>query len=115
MGDVGGFGRPGRDGAGARADDLGEAGEALGSAARAVGEDFFEDGVLGIGERRGGVGELDQVDEIGGGGADGEAGGGEVGEKLLEAGRGKGRRAAERQHGREIQGWKNSQVGVRGQ
>ncbi len=98
MGDVGGLGGPGRDGAGAGSDDLHEAGDRALGAARAVGEQFFQDGVL-LGAQLGG--QLRDVHEPGGQGADGKTGGGEVGAQFFQAKRREGGGAAEGQHGRE--------------
>ena len=83
-----------------------EAGDGGGGAPGAVGEEFFEDGVLGGGEGAGGEpraggGEFGEVHELGGHGADREAGGDEVVEEFLQAEGREGRRAAENQHSRE--------------
>lgn len=98
MGDVGGFGGPRRNGAGAGGDDEDEAGDGGGGAGRAVGEEFFEDAVLGGGEF---AGEFRDMDELGGDGADGKAGGDEVVKQFVETEFGEGGGAAEGQHGRK--------------
>ena len=89
VGDVGGLGRPRGNCAGTRRDDLdGSVDGRGGGAARAVGQEFLEDGALGGGQ----IGrELDDVDELGAYGAGGQGGGGEILEELGEAEGRKGR------------------------
>ena len=74
------------------------AGDGGGGAAGAVGEEFSEDVALGAHEL---AGEFRNVDELGGDGADGQAGGNEVVEKLVETEFGESGGAAEDQHGRK--------------
>ena len=110
MGNVGGLGRPRGDGAGSGGDDLSEPGDGGGGgAAGAVGEEFFEDGLLVGGERGG---EIDHMDEAGGEGAHGQSGGGEVGAQFFQAKRGEGGGAAKGQHGREKPGMFRKAGGV---
>src|SRR5690606_6404502 len=96
VGDVGGLGGPGGNGAGAGGDDQGLSVEVGGGAAGAVGEEFFEH-VLLVGGEVGG--EFGDVHKPGVDGADGQAGGGQVGEQFVEAKFGEGGGAAEDQHG----------------
>ena len=87
MGDVGGFGRPRGDRAGAGGDDLDEAGDFRCGAARAVSQEFFEDGPA-VGSQAD-VG-FHHVDELGADGEGGQAGGGQVLKELGEAESGEG-------------------------
>ena len=75
-----------------------EAGDGGGGAAGAVGEEFSEDVALGGGEF---TGEFRDVNEVGGDGADRQAGGDEVVEELVETEFGESGGAAEDQHGRK--------------
>ena len=98
VGDVGGFGGPRGNGAGAGGDNLREAGDGDGAAPRTVGEEFFEDLAMGGGEV---VGQLRDVDELGGNGARGQTGGDEVVEQFVKTETGEGGGAAEDQHGQK--------------
>jgi hypothetical protein len=80
---------------------LDEAGDGGQLAAGAVGEEFFEDVTLLDRKIGDAGGEFDHVNEAGGEGADGEAGGGEIGAEFFQAERREGGGAAESQHGRE--------------